>query len=127
MNDDLKDRLIADFPAVFIENCNISCGDGWYELVCIVAEDVQRFQEKAPDVVITDIYSKLGTMRVLINGGGQAAGESIIYALKMSEKFCEQCGAPSRLHVYEGVYLSRCDTHFAEFKKEHDEWMHKYD
>lgn len=127
MKPELKDKLFRDFPGVFVDNCTISSGDGWYDLCRIVGSDVQRYRENDADVVITNIRTKLGTMRVDIHGGGKLAWNTILFAMNMSEKTCEQCGEDGRIHNHEGVVLARCDTHIAEYVKEYDERMREYE
>ena len=41
MKEELQDQLVAKYPKIFSQRCEISCGDGWYMLIDSLCSSIQ--------------------------------------------------------------------------------------
>jgi hypothetical protein len=99
--------LIAEHRDSFAETCKITMGIGWTALLKEVAI---RYAESG--LKITEVYSKLGSMRV--HPICSAIEESLkIYHRSMAT--CEDCGQPGLVRNIQGYCRATCDTHELEW------------
>jgi len=69
--------------------------------------------EEIPQVVITQIKEKFGTLRFYYDGGDEQIDGMIQMAESMSAHLCEECGAPG--HTRSGGWIrTLCDHHEQE-------------
>lgn len=81
MRQELDDLLCERYPFMFSQRhaspevssmCwGFACGDAWFSLLDSFCAEVQRmeFDEKVAPVVITQVKSKLGSLRIHFQGG----------------------------------------------------------
>lgn len=80
------------------------CGDGWFDLIWKLAEDLERIYKEARLVIIPEnpfrvvqVKEKFGTLRFYINFGSDAMHDRIEQAEEESGRTCEVCGKPGEL------------------------------
>lgn len=105
MRSELDDRLCMRFPDLFTERhgdpqdtgmCwGFTCGDGWYSLIYAFCEEIERMKlyDDLPPVVITQVKSKLGSLRIHWRGGDERARSMGELIRTISEHIDEDTGA----------------------------------
>ncbi len=75
------------------------CGDGWFEIVNKLCEDLQAL--KMPDFEVISVKEKSGTLRISARNIPAEYNNSVSYLIqeaeKRSESTCEVCGKPGTL------------------------------
>jgi hypothetical protein len=92
-------------------------GDGWYRLVDALCAALQweTDQNQVPQVVATQVKEKLGGLRFYVRAASERQRATIDFAVVLSMRVCETCGAPGRLGHFSGAGIStRCGKHGAE-------------
>lgn len=108
MRKELEKRLLHSYPALFGTRSlalgqyrmrwGFECGDGWFDLINTLCSNLQYRTDRAgaPQVHISQVKSKLGTLRVNFIGSGDEYAHGMRHmALAFSELICEECGATS--------------------------------
>lgn len=118
------DALLCDkHPAIFARRhlpmtqtnmCwGFQCGDGWFNLIDVLCEELQRetAAHAAPQVVAQQVKEKFGGLRFYTSTATTDTQHALIeMAGSLSERTCEECGAPGKL-LTDGWYATRCDAH----------------
>jgi hypothetical protein len=79
--------------------------DGWKPIM----RDLQAKSE--PDVVLTQVKEKFGTLRIYYNGGSEAFAQAVNEAERASANVCEDCGQPGSTRDVGGWLRTVCDNH----------------
>lgn len=113
--------LLKNFPKIFPHSPEsietswcFECGDGWYELLNKLCEDLQEVidTQNIPQVVASQVKEKFGTLRFYHRGGNGKTKVLIETAEDMAEATCEVCGEPARLRQKKGSWIQTlCDKH----------------
>ena len=107
MNKKLDKKLCKDFPKLFAQRnlpmtqtcmCwGFECGDGWYNLIYRLCEEIQGYIDnnkhlKIPQVEVTQVKEKYGTLRFYYDGGNEKIDGMVWLAEGLSAYICENCG-----------------------------------
>ena len=91
-------------------------GEGWRPLVTKLAEDITKIN---PNVEISQIKEKFGTLRFYCDGdGGDEIGKLIERAEQESAITCETCGTKEGVTTEGSWILTLCKSCRDEYKKE---------
>ena len=82
----------------------VTCGDGWFDLL-----DRLLVELEAAGAKVEDVKQKWGAMRVGAYGG-EGVFELTHAAEIASHKVCEVCGAPGEL-LWKSPVQTRCEQH----------------
>jgi len=117
MKQELETKLQEDFPSIFPQSdqfYGIGCGDGWYDLIHMLCEDIITYQDKENPVEATQVKEKFGGLRFYISGGNDAVYDLITIAEDVSYTMCEMCGSKNDVHLTKGGWIktlcSDCDN-----------------
>lgn len=91
-------------------DCYCECGDGWYELIYNMLNDIQEYciREWVPAVKFLQIKEKFGTLRVYTESYCPEIDEIIGKYSSKSATICEICGANATLDVESKWMRTRC-------------------
>ena len=83
------------------ENCGVSFGDGWYDIVCQCCDLVVRVNSELPPdarkIKVVQIKQKFGTLRFYVDYVPENWISSKINELQsLTRNICEDCGAPGK-------------------------------
>ncbi len=81
----------------------IECGDGWFDLIDALCECLQFWTDHnngEPQVVVRQVKQKFGTLRFYCKGVNERQRGMIDMAVTMSNRICEECGAPGEMVGY---------------------------
>lgn len=108
MREELEKLLCQRYPTLFTQRelipgrydrpWGLECGDGWFDLINTLCRNLQYRTDHAgaPQVRISQVKSKMGTLRVNFIGSGDEYAHGMRHmALAFSELICEECGATS--------------------------------
>ena len=114
MRPELQDKLYAEYPIIFAQKdldmtktamCwGISCGDGWYDLIDELCENIQNhvenFNRNKPEEArmvcqATQVKEKFGGLCFYTYGGDEYIDGMISFAESMSYHICTECGQRS--------------------------------
>ena len=116
LNKELRDR----YPLIFAQPCEISCGDGWFNILDSLCGCVQNYLDwqsrqstSCEQVVAEQIKEKFGTLRFYYRGGDATVAGMIQVAECISGVTCERCGAPGTTGG-QGWIRTLCARHHAE-------------
>lgn len=70
------------------------CGNGWYDLIYRLCEDIKQLNPPA-DFEVVQVKEKFGGLRFYVNSGTEEIYNLISVAEEASLTICETCGAPS--------------------------------
>lgn len=128
MRDELDERLCSRYPRIFADRngdmkktamCwGFECGDGWYEILDALCYSIQSHinsnpHHNIPQVVAEQVKEKYGSLRFYVRGGNDYIRGMIHMTEVLSERTCEQCGAPGRMRGRGWLYVA-CDQHTQE-------------
>jgi len=132
MDRHLQSMLVQKYPSLCQEtklNIQQSCmawgseiGNGWYELVDELFEKLSKFD----GLVLTQVKEKFGELRVYVNSGTDEVYDIINEYENKSEKICETCGSPGKIHGG-GWLRAVCDTCAQKFEDGKRPWMDNWD
>jgi hypothetical protein len=121
MSPELDDALCAKYPFIFAGRhgdpattamCwGFEVGDGWFPLIDVLCEELQREtdQRGAPQIVATQVKQKHGELRFSVDVASERQYGMIELAKAASRQMCETCGAPAMLDEKRGARMSiRC-------------------
>ncbi|HET7268065.1 MAG TPA: hypothetical protein VFJ15_08155 [Oleiagrimonas sp.] len=103
-----------DSPADPPRYCSLYCGDGWYTLIDVLCEELQRLTDRqgAPQAVLTDVKEKYGSLSFHVRNTSNEQDAMIDLVETLSMRICEVCGAPGVMDERPGVWVTvRCDAH----------------
>lgn len=123
MKKELDDLLCERYPLIFAnrskpfaESCmawGFDCDDGWFDLIDTLCERLQDCTDRnrAPQIVASQVKQKLGRLVFYCDESNDVQNGMIYLAEDLSKRICETCGAPGRLLVDNGRWLTRCSAH----------------
>lgn len=109
-------RLKEKYPKLITDNTDISCGEGWENLIDNFLSTMDRYNKK---FMVAQIKNKLGSMRIHISPiDGKYPVEMdknsfdpyplIHFAENMSETICEKCGNKGKQKNIKGWLTVSC-------------------
>jgi hypothetical protein len=130
MNQELVDKLIADYPEQFIKVKRIDCGDGWYNLIsrlCKVIQyriyqlEAESYMKENAEIMVfkwLQIKEKFAGLRAYCEDSDDYIRGAINMAESMSYSLCEFCGEHGD-YSKRGNYVSTvCEKHRVEYNYE---------
>jgi hypothetical protein len=118
MKQENEDYLKQTYPLMFPkEFWGIECSNGWFNIISVLCQNIQSHitwkKGECPQVVVTQVKEKFGTLRFYYDGGDEYISGLVSMAEAMSEVTCETCGTPG--HSRHGGWIKvLCDTHYQE-------------
>ena len=128
MRPDLQQKLFDDFPLLYDRDSSIQesamcfgfeCGNGWYELIRELSEQLYplieawdrqlEFDDYPPRAV--QVKEKYGTLRFYMSSSTSEMENIIDEFEEKSEKICEICGKEGDIDFSQQWYAVRCDDH----------------
>lgn len=98
MDNKLVNKLKKKYPKL-VGKVAFECGDGWYTLLANLCSQLQfdtnhnnKYKLKYPQVTVTCIKEKFGTLRFYVDGATDEQYYAIHLAELMSANICEKCG-----------------------------------
>jgi hypothetical protein len=112
MRADLTKILYDKYPQLFPRKCEISCGDGWFDILNKLCYDIASFVEIDPTAEFRcqQIKEKFGGLRFYGSGGDMKIYELIDTVQRSSMYICETCGAAGIRRGESWLYTS-CEEH----------------
>lgn len=112
MNPELKKQLFERYPAIFEHEREVSCGDGWFDLIDALCEQLQHVTEsqEMPQIVAVQVKEKFGGLRFYVGERSPVQHGMITLAQAMSYRICDVCGARGELRG-PVIARTRCDKH----------------
>jgi hypothetical protein len=107
MNSSLVSSLKEKFPKLFVKLEDISCEDGWHDLILSMCEKIQTYVDKEEDTQtrIFKIRNLYGQLQVNAYTDSIEAIENFIEeAEEKSLLTCEFTGLPGELHCRGSLY-----------------------
>src|SRR3972149_3290356 len=100
MKEELQKKLINKYPKAFMQNeLEISCHDGWYNLIEQACNIIQQYldwnnikEEKIRQIKFVQIKEKFGGLRLYYNEGDDYIRGVIDMVENISYITCEICG-----------------------------------
>ncbi|MBW8366738.1 MAG: hypothetical protein K0M70_02640 [Arenimonas sp.] len=94
---------------------SILCGDGWFNLLDCLCGAVQAGADAKgnEDVRVEEIKSKYGSLRFEAYGLSPAEDAQVALAEALSERTCEECGAPGSERGRDGWVSTLCSNNSA--------------
>lgn len=120
MNDKLTTSLLTRHPRIFSNwkdfghDFGFECGDGWFELIDTLCEQLQFWTDHnhAPQVAAEQVKEKFGALRFYAQSSISPEQLGMIeMASAMSAHICERCGQPGKKLNDGGLWLTRCKVH----------------
>lgn len=97
-----------------------SCGDGWYDLIDTLCENIQSYIDNnssetrvISQLTADQVKEKYGTLCFYTSGGDTLIDGMIWFAESMSGRICEICGNSAKLRN-DGWLVTLCDEHQTE-------------
>lgn len=122
MNLQLDKQLTQTFPEIFqprypckqpevpLEFWGFECGDGWYQIIYDLCNELIGVDATPPTAV--QVKEKYGTLRFYIDNGIDEHYNIIDHYERLSGKTCEVCGEPGKIRT--GSWIKTlCDHHNA--------------
>jgi len=116
-------KLFDKYPLIFrqkdlpmTDTCmcwGIACGDGWFNILDVLCGSIQSHikhsNTKTLFLEATQVKEKFGGLRFYADGGDKFTDGLIVMAEGLSERICEECGAPGTQN--RGGWISTlCDS-----------------
>ena len=120
MKQENEDYLKKVYPQMFPEDFwGVECNDGWFNIINMLCRNIQsrlNWQKEIPQVVVTQVKEKFGSLRFYYDGGDQYISGLVDMAEAISEVTCEVCGEPGEARQV-GWHKVLCETHHQEREK----------
>lgn len=111
MKCELINSLRERYPNLFQKKCEISCGDGWFDIIDALCFEIQYYiRDKDITFNCQQIKEKFGGLRFYGSGANKEIMNMIHTAEKFSMNICEECGAPGEMRGLNWLYVS-CEQH----------------
>lgn len=125
MDQDLDDKLIADFPHLYANRHEImsvtsmcwgfACGNGWHEIIRNLSAKLEALilllpEKSRRDCAAAQVKEKFGGLRFYMDSATDEMYALIREAESESFKTCEECGAPGVVRN-KGYIRTLCDEH----------------
>ena len=122
MKPELQKQLFEKYPKIFrqkdlpmSQTCmcwGIETGDGWYQLLDTLCQDIQTYLEihtEVNQVEAEQVKEKFGGLRFYYCGGDAVIEDLIAKAEDESQKTCESCGSKKNVSQTNGWIQTLCD------------------
>jgi len=118
MNEELAEKLNADFPYIFKGHCGsvhsfgFECGSGWFQIIydlCVDLSTIAKKEGYEPPVAV-QVKEKFGGLRFYIDGSHDEYEDRIREAEVLSEQTCEVCGRKGKIRRNMWIQ-TLCDKH----------------
>jgi hypothetical protein len=121
VNKKLTSTLFTKYPKLFVQKdldmtktcmCwGIECGDGWFELIDKVCNDIQTYidENKLQQAEAVQVKEKFGTLRFYLHGSDEYIENLVAEAEIKSGTICEICGAPAETKQINSYLSTLCD------------------
>jgi hypothetical protein len=112
MREELDEYLCKTYPRIFeikpgsmmpFPMFGFECSDGWFNIINQLCLNIQHHidwknkkEEVVPQVVVTQVKEKFGTLRFYYDGGDDYIGGLVGMAESMSGVTCETCGSSAK-------------------------------
>jgi len=131
MNEENTQKLFKEFPEFFKHSENIQeslmafgfeYSDGWFDLTYKLCKDIRdwfiKHRGKIPEeFYLTQCKEKFGGLRFYISCAPKEIHDMIHKAEEESYTICEICGKPGKLRDDLGWWLTLCNKHYEEKRK----------
>jgi len=124
MRTELENKIRENFKQLFseedIDEYQISCLDGWYDLI---NETLQKITKLSEEISILQIKEKFDALRIytknlkLDNSNYMKILDVIDIAEIKSKTICENCGKPANITSYHGWLKTVCSPCLENFEK----------
>ena len=119
MDADKIKKLIDDHPRIFSHLQEISCSNGWYNLLYSLCNTIEFHLKDLPEEERNQMYavqikSKFGGLRFYCNKTTPFMDGAITVAEELTNHVCEICGSFGGHKNVNGWYATLCDTHFLQ-------------
>ena len=123
MRTELENKIIEFFKQLFSEDIDeyqISCLDGWYNLI---NETLQKITKLSEEISILQIQEKFGALTIytknlkLDNSNYMKILDVIHIAETKSKTICENCGKPASITSYHGWLKTVCNPCLENFER----------
>jgi hypothetical protein len=104
MKPELENQLFERYPAIFERERSIACGDGWFDLIDTLCEQLQHStaEQGMPQVHAAQVKEKFGGLRFYVHARSETQ--------QGSYRICDVCGARGALRG-PVIARTRCDKH----------------
>lgn len=91
---DRYDQLVEKYPQIFDEGFQISCGEGWYDIIDILCHNITWHIERTGATIrAAQIKEKFGTLRFYVDSADEVVDALIDMTEDLSGIVCESCGS----------------------------------
>ncbi len=105
------------FPKMFAGKYGgFAVGSGWWPLLKHLCHTIQSHVDQnkdCPQVVVTQIKEKFGSLRFYYDGGDEFISGAVWLAESLAGGLCEECGAPGK-RTQGGWIRTLCEFHIVE-------------
>lgn len=125
MSPDKQNKLYADYPELFrqkdfesnrtLMGQGIAVGDGWYQIVADLCEDIQKHTDAAmasdPDFRRPEFFqikNSYGELRIQLMDHTPIIEAFVEKAKKAARVTCESCGEPGEERAFRGWHKVTC-------------------
>lgn len=111
MRTELDEKLHNDFDffkGYCGRGCEISCGDGWFDLVYELCTKLK--ETVYDDFFVSQVKEKLGGLRFYVHGAKDEEWDLISEYEEKSYTICEGCGKPGEIKKIGGWFSTACDS-----------------
>lgn len=102
-------------PTVFsdMQSWKLSVGPGWHPLLDRYAKNIDYLVSKGdmPEVTISDVKEKFGTLRLYTRGGNDLSTILEAFVEDLSGYYCEDCGKLATMGNKQGWFRTTCEDH----------------
>ena len=116
MSPENKQKLKYDFPDLFNARIEISCGDGWFEILHKIYTEISLYlnapinKKLKEKFYVTQIKEKFGTLRFYVSISEPVIDDIINKYEDMSFDTCEICGKNATMRTKNGWIITICTT-----------------
>lgn len=112
----LRDKLQNSFPNINFEGVEVSCGDGWFDIISDAFVEMETLiDEKDVKIIPQQIKEKYATMRLYVTFDNISDKKLVenLYAIvynaeNKSKNCCEMCGSPNVHYMTESWKRNHC-------------------
>lgn len=120
MQQDLRQKMLVDFPYCYPRGMAFAIGDGWLKLVYKASvkleAEIKKYHMELPfedrdfyESYITDVKEKYGGLRIYMSCQNEAMDKIIQEAEEEAYDTCELCGASGAITSGRGWITTRCN------------------
>lgn len=128
MRDDLRIRLVKDFPSLYSKGFYFECDDGWHDLLYRMSSQINEYLKNVKEedwsldtdvqkepFKVDQVKEKFGGLRFYVSKTTDEIRNIIDAGERESYRICELCGAPGKIRRESWIRV-KCDSCF-EVKK----------